>query len=82
MKTAMNELFDWIEETSQPINKELLLKIKELSFKEKDQIIKAVEDTRGNIVPRMFINENLNGEEYYNQTYNNERIDTDNDRVY
>jgi len=38
--------------------------------KEKEQIIKAVEDTRGNIVPRMFISENLSGEEYYNQTYN------------
>ena len=38
--------------------------------KEKEQMIKAVEDTRGNIVPRMFINENLNGEDYYNQTYN------------
>jgi hypothetical protein len=38
---------------------------------EKEQIIKAVEDTRGNIVPRMFISENLSGEQYYNQTYNN-----------
>jgi len=38
--------------------------------KEKEQIMKAVEDTRGNIVPRMFISENLSGEEYYNQTYN------------
>lgn len=38
--------------------------------KEKEQIINAVEDTRSNIVPRMFIEENLSGEEYYNQTYN------------
>ena len=38
--------------------------------KEKEQIVKAVEDTRGNIVPRMFISENLSGEEYYNQKYN------------
>ena len=37
---------------------------------EKEQIIKAVEDTRGNIVPKMFIDENLSGQEYYNQTYN------------
>lgn len=38
--------------------------------KEKKQIEKAVEDTRGNIVPRMFISENLSGENYYNQIYN------------
>ena len=38
--------------------------------KEKEQIINAVEDTRGNIVPKMFIKENLSGEEYYNKSYN------------
>ena len=38
--------------------------------KEKDQIVKAVEDTRSNIVPKMFINENLSGEEYYYDLYN------------
>ena len=41
---------------------------------EKQQIIQAVEDTRSNIVPRMFLNENLSGEQYYNKHYNNENI--------
>jgi hypothetical protein len=70
MKTSMMELIEWLEQYEIYYNKELILKLKELTFKEKEQIIKAVEDTRGNIVPRMFISENLSGEEYYNQTYN------------
>ena len=51
--------FAWVK-----FHAELLLE------KEKEQIIKAVEDTRGNIVPRYYLKENINGEEYYNQTYN------------
>ena len=45
-------------------------KATELLEKEKEQIIAAVEDTRSNIVPKMFLKENLSGEQYYNQTYN------------
>ena len=46
-----------------------LVKAKLALEKEKEQIAKAVEDTRGNIVPRYFLKENLSGEEYYNQEY-------------
>jgi hypothetical protein len=70
MKTAMQELWDYIDANyhEDTFN---LYDAKEVSLKEeKEQIIKAVEDTRSNIVPKMFIKENLSGEEYYNQTYN------------
>ena len=74
MKTAMQELIEYFNErpeydkTSEGY--EIIEKAKQLLEKEKEQIMKAVEDTRGNIVPRMFISENLSGEQYYNQTYN------------
>jgi hypothetical protein len=71
MKTAMKELIEYLEKAYYV--KEIIdweeYKV-ELLEKEKEQIVKAVEDIRGNIVPRMFISENLSGEEYYNQTYN------------
>ena len=70
MGTAMTELIEYIESNEIVYNKNLILKLKELLEKEKEQIIKAVEDTRDNIVPKMFIGENLSGQEYYNQTYN------------
>ena len=38
MKTAMQELIDYIEMNPIVFNKELLLKLKELTFKEKEQI--------------------------------------------
>ena len=75
MKTAMQELIEYFNErpeydkTSEGY--EIIEKAKQLLEKEKEQIMKAVEDTRGNIVPRMFISENLSGEQYYNQSYNN-----------
>jgi len=69
-KSAMQELIEWIENGTETSVYVIRDKAKDLLEKEKEQIIKAVEDTRGNIVPRMFINENLNGEDYYNQTYN------------
>ena len=78
MKTAMQELiktFKLYENSAcTKVELEILSFYKrcatELLEKEKEQIIKAVEDTRGNIVPRYFLEENLSGEEYYNQTYN------------
>jgi hypothetical protein len=72
MKTAMQELIDWTNQyEGQMISADqVVLHAYKLLEKEKEQIIKAVEDTRGNIVPRMFISENLSGEQYYNQTYN------------
>ena len=69
MKTAMQELIEFVN--TRCLNGDFVLeKANQLLEKEKEQIMKAVEDTRGNIVPRMFISENLNGEQYYNQTYN------------
>ena len=78
MKTAMQELIEWLngeiytekDSLTQMKITAYRMKAQLLLEKEKEQIMKAVEDTRSNIVPRMFINENLNGEEYYNQTYN------------
>ena len=68
----MIQFLEWLENSSNVkddiLNWELVKK--NALEKEKEQIMKAVEDTRSNIVPRMFINENLNGENYYNQTYN------------
>lgn len=70
MKTAMQELMQWMEETEFMVNKGFIEKVNECLEKERTQIIKAVEDTRGNIVPRYFLKENLSGEQYYNQNYN------------
>jgi hypothetical protein len=44
MKTALRELVDWIEQNNFPVNKEFVLKTKELSEKERVQIISAFED--------------------------------------
>jgi hypothetical protein len=71
MKTAMQELVEWIESNEIVYNKELILKLKELLEKEKEQIIDAWNKRGSTIVPRYFLEENINGEEYYNQTYNN-----------
>jgi hypothetical protein len=74
MKTVMQELIQWINHNDKydaPIEAfDIVIKAIKLLEKEKEQIVKAVEDTRGNIVPKMFISENLSGEQYYNQTYN------------
>lgn len=66
----MQELMQWMEETEFMVNKGFIEKVNECLEKERTQIIKAVEDTRGNIVPRYFLKENLSGEQYYNQNYN------------
>lgn len=73
MKTAMQELIEIYEyyHSFEEFNEWFIdMGKKAMLEKEKEQIIKAVEDTRGNIVPKMFIDENLSGEQYYNQTYN------------
>ena len=36
---------------------------------EKEQIIKAWDERGNRIVPRYFLEENINGEQYYNETY-------------
>jgi hypothetical protein len=71
MKTAMQELIEYIEMNPIVFNKELLLKLKELTFKEKEQIIDAHIEGQ-----RVFDNHqhtqwtNDQAEQYYNQTYN------------
>ena len=74
MKTAMTELITHLEMHKSRVDmvdiNSLIDYANSSLEKEKEQIIKAVEDTRDNIVPKMFIGENLSGQEYYNQTYN------------
>jgi hypothetical protein len=88
-KTAMQQLMDLMSE--QPFtfgNAINLVIINELLEKEKEQIIKSWENgySIGCVVgSNDYTNEDEekdNGNYYYNQTYKNERIDTNNDRVY
>jgi hypothetical protein len=65
MKTAMQELIEWIESNEIVYNKELILKLKELLEKEKEQIMKAYKDHHD--LGHIF---GLDTEQYYNQTYN------------
>jgi hypothetical protein len=69
MKTAMQEMIQWIVNNQFPINKEFVEKTIELTMKEKEQIIKARIDGDENY--------SLVGgkryeyaEQYYNETYN------------
>jgi hypothetical protein len=65
MKTAMTDLIEWIESNEIVYNKELILKLKELLEKEKEQIKKAYKDHHD--LGHIF---GLDTEQYYNQTYN------------
>jgi hypothetical protein len=65
MKTAMQELIEWIESNEIVYNKELILKLKELLEKEKEQIKKAYKDNHD--LGHIF---GLDTEQYFNQTYN------------
>jgi hypothetical protein len=67
MKTAMQELIEYIEMNPIVFNKELLLKLKELTFKEKEQIIEAY------ISDRIPCSEQ-DAEDYYFSTYKIEKI--------
>jgi hypothetical protein len=88
MKTAMMELIEYIEMNPIVFNKELLLKLKELTFKEKEQMIDFAIGAYQDISRMKGVSENLISENkilfenYYNKTYNNERTTNDNDRVY
>ena len=64
MKTAMQELMQWMEETEFMVNKCFIDKVNECLEKEKQQIIKAINYGLGNE------KEIELGEYYYNQTYN------------
>jgi len=73
----MQELIEWLEQYEIYYNKELILKLKELTFKEKKQIIDAFEvGYKSCDLDEAFeINRKLaSGELHYNQTYNNETI--------
>jgi hypothetical protein len=63
MKTAMQELIEYIESNEIVYNKDLILKLKELMEKEKEQIMKAFLEGKVNHSEDWAI-------EYYNQTYN------------
>jgi hypothetical protein len=45
--------------------------------KEKEQIMDTWDRRGSTIVPRYFLEENISGEQYYNQTYNNENTNSD-----
>ena len=67
MKSAMQELIEWIESNEIVYNKELILKLKELLEKEKEQIKDAYR------FPNTLVD--MSSEDYYNQTYNQKSID-------
>ena len=69
MKTAMQELIDYVESNEIVYNKDLILKLKELLEKEKEQIQKAFSD--GQETPINHPNlPHYSNEEYYNDNYN------------
>jgi hypothetical protein len=63
MKTAMQELMQWMEETEFMVNKGFIDKVHECLEKEKKQIIDAYDTA----IERPIENY---AEKYYNQTYN------------
>lgn len=65
MKTAMTELIEHIESNEIVYNKDLILKLKELIEKEKEQIIEAYSWGYSDGVQEPNPND-----DYYNQTYN------------
>ena len=67
MKTAMQELMelnDFLKIMGVTIEWDKYLE------KEKEHIIDAWDKRGSTIVPRYFLEENINGEDYYNDTYN------------
>jgi len=66
MKTAMQELMQWMEETEFMVNREFIDKVHECLEKEKKQIKRAFEF--GIADPYNFIEDDA--EQYYNETYN------------
>jgi hypothetical protein len=65
MKTAMQELIEHFESNEIVYNKELILKLKELFEKEKQQIIDAHIEGQP-----LYSCQSEKAEKYYNQTYN------------
>ena len=71
MKTAMQELIDYVESNEIVYNKDLILKLKELLEKEKEQIINTYEigSSHGMGVIEDGL-DYIHGIEYFDQTYN------------
>jgi hypothetical protein len=71
-KTAMQELIDELESIKDYKYKELTIRlVKEKLEKEKEQIMNAVDKARNTFGDEFdFSYEFTDGEEYYNQTYN------------
>jgi hypothetical protein len=73
MKTAMQELMQWMEETEFMVNKAFIDKVNECLEKEKDQIVNAFEvGYKSCDIDEAFeINRKLaSGEQHYIKTYN------------
>ena len=73
MKTAMQELIEYVESNEIVYNKDLIFKLKELLEKEKEQIIETSRNSyiAGYLDNQCKVDESMNfPEEYYNQTYN------------
>jgi hypothetical protein len=73
MKTAMQEMIQWIVDRQFPVNKEFVEKTIELTMKEKEQIIDAFElGYKSCDIDEAFeIHRKLaSGELYYDKTYN------------
>jgi ferritin len=71
MKSAMQELMQWMEETEFMVNVGFIDKVNECFEKEKEQIIKA--HTRAYLIGEDNISieiANKASEQYYNETYN------------
>lgn len=69
MKTAMQELMQWMEESEFMVNKAFIEKVNECLKKEKKQIIDAfVECWKANMPDGYECK--LSAKEYYNKTYN------------
>lgn len=66
MKTAMQELYDWVEQRDFYISKEWL---KVLLQKEKEQIIDAYGQPRVYYDDEFKQMDEINGEQYYNLTF-------------
>jgi len=65
----MQELIEYIEMNPIVFNKELLLKLKELTFKEKEQIQKAFSDGQETPINHPIL-PHYSREEYYKNNYN------------
>ena len=70
MKTAMQELIEWLEQNEIYYNKELILKLKQTLEKEKEQIQKAFSDGQETPINHPTL-PHYSREEYYNDNYNN-----------